>query len=75
MIDETLLFDPDQNKFCVLNGSAAVLWEKLDQPRTASDLSNVLCERFSGVDPGTAESDVRAALQQLEGMGLIATVD
>ena len=43
---ETVLFNPNNNKFCVLNKSAALIWETLDQPRTVGELASELCTRF-----------------------------
>ena len=69
---ESLLFDPGSNKFCLLNETAAFLWERLEQPATADQLAAAVCERFSGVVPSEAENDVQELLRRLDELALIA---
>lgn len=68
---ETILYHPGPNRFCLLNATAACLWEALAEPRTEADLSAALCARFAGVDKATAERDVRAALEELRSLAVI----
>lgn len=72
---ESLLFDPATNKFCLLNETAALVWERLDQPTTAEQLANAVCERFSGVVRAQAENDVNDLLRRLESLALVVAVD
>ena len=74
MQDETILFDPDQNRFCVLNGTAALLWNKMDVPVTTDELSAVLCPEFDDLTADRAANDVAAALQLLQELSLVHTV-
>lgn len=62
--DETILYHPEKNKFCLLNGTAAFLWERLEQPTTEESLSADIVAQFPGVDAARAEQDVREALKQ-----------
>jgi hypothetical protein len=47
---ETILFEPGTNRFCMLNGTAAFLWEQLSQPATAEQLSAGGLPALRGVD-------------------------
>src|SRR5437867_13104136 len=49
MQDETILFNPATNSFCVLNPSAALVWQSLETPQPATVLASQLCEAFEGV--------------------------
>jgi len=71
MLDETILFDPEAKQFCLLNGSAAVMWDRLETPCTVEDLAAELCARFDGVNQAAAEEDVRKALEQLKELALV----
>ena len=71
MQDETVLFNPDTNKFCVLNASAALVWQTLETPQPAAVLANQLCEAFDGVSADQALRDVETALQQLQSLSLV----
>ena len=64
MHEETVLFDPSGNRFCLLNSTAAFLWERLKTPSTTEQLTAALCTSFDGVDPATAAQDVQQALTQ-----------
>ena len=65
MRDECVLFNPDNNKFCLLNRTAALLWQKLDSPKTADQLADLLTEHFTGVERSVAVQDVRSAFRDL----------
>lgn len=71
MQDEMILFHPATNKFCLLNRSAALLWERLERPCTRDDLSATLRGAFDEIDPATAEQDVGAALKQFTELGFV----
>ncbi len=62
---ESILFNPANNKFCVLNHSASLLWAELERPRTLDELVSCLCSAYEGVARETAFQDVRQAIQQL----------
>ena len=71
---ESLLFDPETNKFCLLNETAALVWEQLEQPTTAEQLVVIVCEHFGGVERSQVETDVGLLLHRLDGLALIAAV-
>ena len=71
MQEETILFDPDSKRFCLLNSTAAFVWDKLQQPCTVEQVSADLCESFDGADAGAVLQDVRAALQQLKDLAFV----
>ena len=72
---ESLLFDPSANKFCLLNETAAVVWQRLETPATIEQLVTIVCQRFDGVDLAQAEKDVASLLRQLGELALISEVD
>jgi len=72
MKDETVLFNPGNRKFCVLNVTAAMIWDILDQPRTVPEIVGRICERHQGVDAVRVEQDVRVALDELRGIACVA---
>jgi hypothetical protein len=61
--DETILLDPGQNRFCVLNRTATFMWNRLANPLTADTLAADICESFSGIAMETALSDAERTLQ------------
>ncbi len=73
MHDETVLFDASSNRFCLLNGTAAFLWERLERPSTVEELSQAICGRYAGVDSTLAEQDVRTALAQFSELAVVRT--
>ena len=54
--DETILFNPSKNQFCVLNNTAAFIWNHLASPVTTEALAARLCESFSSVAPEHASA-------------------
>jgi len=73
MQGETILFDPVTKRFCLLNGTAAFLWERLQRPCTVEQVSAELCDNFSGAEAGVVLQDVRTALQQLTDLAFVVT--
>ena len=65
MSGETVLYNPDTNRFCVLNETATFIWDTLEQPQTQAQLCDRLVAHFDGVDHAVAESDVAATLSEL----------
>lgn len=65
MQGETVVYNPATRRFCVLNATAAFIWELLKDARTPEEIAARVCEEFDGVAPADAERDVRDALEQL----------
>lgn len=65
MKGETVLFNPANNKFCVLNATAAFIWQSLEQPRTLPEIASALAGHFANVDLERAERDAGLALAEL----------
>lgn len=63
--DETILFDPGQNRFCVLNCAASFIWNQLATAQTTDTLAAEICGGFSGVSIEVALPDTNRALQEL----------
>jgi hypothetical protein len=72
MKDETVLFNTSNRKFCVLNVTAALIWDILDRPRTVSEIVGSVCERYRSVDAGRVEQDVQRALDELLAIACVA---
>jgi len=49
------------------------LWERLQQPCTAEQVSADLCQNFAGADSGAVQQDVQAALRQLTDLAFVVT--
>lgn len=71
MQDETILYNPTTNEFCVLNATAALLWGLLEEPRTVEELSAELAVNFAGVDEEGATTDVTATLDQFTELDML----
>lgn len=66
-----MLFDPGTSKFFVLNRTMAFVWRCCDGEHTLGSLLDGLQEEFAGVDPASSEVEVRQALEELTGLGLL----
>lgn len=63
--DETILFDPAQNRFCVLNRAASFIWNQLSTAQATDTLVAEICGSFSGVSVEVALPDTNRAVQEL----------
>ena len=71
---EAILFDPQGNKFLVLNSTSSFLWDRLTEPCTASDLAHAVCDRFDGVAFPDALHDVEQILEDMLSNDLLVEV-
>jgi hypothetical protein len=71
MQDETILYHPGTNQFCLLNPVAAFLWERLDSPCTASQLLAAVGESFENVDSAAARKDIEDILQRFTDLAFV----
>jgi hypothetical protein len=71
MGEETILLNTTTNKFCLLNRSAAVIWNALKQPSTLDSVVSVVCETFQGVAQLDASKDAQNVLEQLQANGFV----
>jgi methyltransferase-like protein len=68
MKEETILFNPANNKFCVLNVTAAFIWKSLEKPQTAQEIAAAVAGHFANVGLQQAEQDVEQTLKELQGV-------
>jgi hypothetical protein len=72
--EEVLLFHPATNKFCILNRTAAFVWECLESPSTAEQLVEKLNQSFADVTSAEARQDVQSLLQEMQSLEFVVSV-
>jgi hypothetical protein len=65
MKNESVLFQPQTNQFCLLNITATFLWNQLERPSTVSELAQTLCDHFDGISFTEAIRDVEQTVNEL----------
>ena len=73
MQGETILFNAQTNTFCVLNASAAAVWNGLETPQASDALAARICETFDGVSPEQARRDIEVALREFASLSMVVT--
>jgi hypothetical protein len=66
MREETVLFNPANNQFCVLNKTAAFIWERLAQPQSTEEICAALSASFNNAQGAGVNADVSAMLTQMQ---------
>lgn len=74
MQDETMVFHATRNQFCVLNHTAALLWEQLASPQTPEELASALQASYTEASVDGVLPDVLAALREMESLDLVTTL-
>jgi hypothetical protein len=69
--NEVVLFDPQANRFCLLNATASFLWAEIEAPRSESDLAESVCRRFDGADMKTVSEDIQVVVSELLSLGYL----
>jgi hypothetical protein len=67
---EIVALDAGASRYFSANPSAALLWKRLGEGATETQLVDLLCARY-GVAQEAAEADVRAFVEELSGRGLL----
>ncbi len=65
---ETVMLDPDGDRYMRLNQAGGMLWEALAEPKTIAELSAELAA-WSGIGSDRAEDDATAFARALVGAG------
>lgn len=68
--EDTVLLGPDSDTYYGLEGTAAVVWEALETPRSLAQLSITLAEEYDA-DAATIETDVTPFLTEMIASGFI----
>lgn len=63
--NRAVLYSQDQGRAIVLNPTGAALWEVLESPRSAAELTSFLMDRFPDLNADRARADVDAFLDRL----------
>ncbi len=69
--EETILFNPAKNQFCVLNRTASFLWSQLATPTSADALAAKMCQNFAGVGIEDARRDADMALKEMISLNFV----
>ena len=75
MLAETILYSPAARQFCVLNPTAAFLWERLAEPASSQSLATALRGAFATDAAADIEADVQGTLQQFQSLEMIQLVE
>jgi hypothetical protein len=69
--DEIILFDPKATRFLLLNRTSSFLWQQLEKPKTAEELTEDVCRSFGGTVSSQVLGDVERALQEMQSLELV----
>jgi hypothetical protein len=72
---DLMLFDPDKSKFFVLNPTMAEVWRGCDGAQHFEQIVEKIVASFSEAQPQVVKADVLAAIDELVGLGLIASIE
>ena len=70
-LDAVILLPADVDEPVTLPGTGASVWDLLAEPATVAELVATLSEAYDDADPSVVEHDVRALLEELEGLGAV----
>ena len=68
---DLMLFDPEKSRFFVLNQTMAYLWHNCDGQKTFDRIVETVPAEFSDTDGVPLSTEMRAALDNLVGLGLV----
>lgn len=69
--DETILFDPQKNQFCLLNRTASFIWSQLATPASSHALGSKICQSFTGVALDNAVRDANGVLEEMRSLNFV----
>ncbi|HYH07651.1 MAG TPA: PqqD family protein [Thermoanaerobaculia bacterium] len=69
--NDSIVFHPGQNRFCILNRTSSFIWQRLESPATPAMIATELSSSFAGITPADALQDVQQALSTLLSLDLV----
>jgi hypothetical protein len=69
--EESIVFHPGQNRFCMLNRTSSFIWHRLESPASATQIASELSASFAGISAADALNDVQQALSTLLSLDLV----
>ncbi len=69
---DLMLFDPVKSQFFVLNPTMAYLWRNCDGEKNLDAVLQSVPDEFSEADPQRVATEMKAALDELVSLGLVA---
>ena len=74
MPEEMILYNAGESNFCMLNSTAAQVWDRLATPASAEELVSSIREHFSVAAADPVERDVQETLQRFQEMKMVVPV-
>jgi hypothetical protein len=71
---ESILFHPETKQFLKLNGTTALIWDRVASAATVDDVAATLCARFRGVTETQAKEDASTTLEEMSRLGLVTKI-
>lgn len=75
MSGETVLLHVATSRFCLLNSSATVVWNRLSEPTTVEGIASALTLAFQGVSDAQAAEDAERIIDELKEKGFVVSFD
>ena len=72
---ESILFHPETKQFMKLNGTTALIWNRLEGGATIDEVVATVCRHFRGVSEEQAREDAGAALDEMSKLGLVTKLN
>lgn len=73
--DETILLQPAAKTFCLLNRTAAFIWNEMSATYSSELIARKLKTAFEGVSDDQAVKDVKLTLQNLVALGFVNALE
>jgi hypothetical protein len=73
--DRAAIYHRGSRKAITLNPAGTILWQALDTPKSATELMEVLRQRFPQVPDETLQADVHSFVEQLQTQDLLQATD
>lgn len=70
VLGETVVLDLDHDRYRRLNGSAGLLWERLERPASFDELVELLVAHY-GIEEERSREDCRLLVDRLRAEGLL----
>jgi hypothetical protein len=71
--DELILFNPRNEKFCILNRTSKSIWMLLKVPSSAEQITEEIERTFVAVNVAGVRRDVDVVLQEMLTLGLVVS--
>jgi len=69
-----VVLEPKERKFCALNATSSLIWERLKEPASIDQLAKHIVDSYQGINEADARKDTEAILAEMTSLAIVISI-